>query len=195
MLSYEIYDNAGEVSLGLWKQTGIEAVLFDLDGTLTSFHDDVLNGDVVEGLRAQGLANIFPNVAIASNSTDAAQVRKVAKVFGETLGVNVYAVSKTDAGGYLPKPHPEMGKAAAQNLRVSPNQLGVIGDRRLADVTFGHHLGAGAIALCEKVGMGDAKWVPSWRKLERPIVAAERQLRIAHYYPKKDRHQNAANKN
>ncbi len=72
-----------------------------------------------------------------------------------------------------------MGLVIARHFGVSPNQLGVIGDRRFTDVAFGRNLGAGAVALCEKAGEGDARGVSTIRRAEDFVVRFDRRRRRA----------------
>jgi FMN phosphatase YigB (HAD superfamily) len=173
---YELFDHAGEIPFNRWELKGIRLPIFDKDNTLTSFHDDVLIQYVVDGLINNGLADIYHDIAIVSNSEDPQHIREVAGNLGEILGgVNVFSVSKGE--GYNRKPDPEMGLVVAEHFNLTPNHLGVIGDRRLVDVKFGRRLNAGAIALCGKVGEGDARGVPLLRLLESTVVYLESGFR------------------
>ena len=101
-------------------------------------------------------------------------IEEFADSFIARLCVGVFAISR--AQGYASKPKPDMGLKVAEHFGVDPIQLGVIGDRLLTDVWFGHKLGAGAVALCAKAGEGDAKWVPTLRVLESGLIAIDRMV-------------------
>ena len=171
MTKYEIYEHAGKVPYSEWKESGIVVPIFDKDGTLT--HANQLNfvDEVVDELAHAELPDIYPNIALVSNNHDHSHVLDFSRSLERKLGVNVYAISR--AGGYKKKPDPMMGFEVVKRFGVKPEQLGVIGDRLLTDVRFAHNLGAGAVALCDKAGEGDAKWVPMLRKVEALIVARD----------------------
>jgi len=92
MPAYELYDHAGEVPLRTWKTTGVEVPIFDIDGTLTSYHGDDFINKVVLGLLGQEIDKVYPRVGLVSNTTDTRHVNTVAHNLEETLGVNVYTV-------------------------------------------------------------------------------------------------------
>jgi HAD superfamily hydrolase (TIGR01662 family) len=173
-MSYQLLNHAGEVPFSEWKANGIEIPIFDKDNTLTSFHDDALLDEVAGPLR-EGLQGVYENIALVSNSHDAEHVQEVGETLSEALGVNVFSISKAD--GYKRKPSPEMGIVVAKHFGIQREQLGVIGDRRFVDVRFGINLGAGAIALCRKVGFGDAKGVPLIRAVESLVVSREQRTK------------------
>lgn len=178
LLGYSTHEHAGEVPLSIWRQRGIRALILDKDNTLSDFHGTTTLPYVIQGLKEQGIA-LFPNIAVVSNGEDSKAVSEFGKRLEGELGVSVLAVCVGD--GFRRKPNPDMGNAVAACLGVTPDEIGVIGDRRLVDVTFGHRLGAGAIALCNKQGESDAFGVPIVRVIEGSIVRhetvrAEREL-------------------
>lgn len=177
MTKYELYKHAGVIPYADWKQRGIELPIFDKDGTLTHFNRLDLVDEVIDGMVAQEFPDIYPEISIVSNNHDHDHVEEFAELLGAKLGVGVYAVSR--AQGHQGKPHPEMGIHVAEHFGLEPEQIGVIGDRRLTDVKFGRNMGAGVAALCHKVGEGDADWVPTLRVLESSIVMCERVMRRA----------------
>jgi predicted HAD superfamily phosphohydrolase YqeG len=177
MASYEIYDNAGQIPFENWYAKGIRIPVFDCDRTLTSFHQDDLIPKVIDGLIANMSPVHFPEMALVSNSSDPGHTHEVAEKLAETLGGRiVYSLCQADIPGKSRKPNPIMGLMVAEYFSVEPAELGIIGDRRLVDVSFGENVGAGAIALCGKVGKGDAWGVPALRVLERTIVSIETAL-------------------
>jgi len=170
-LAYERYDNAGEVPFAEWRKSGILIPVFDKDGTLTDANSLTLVEEVMDGLEQQGLAGIYPEIALASNNHDHGHVEEAADLVRTRLDIGVFAISR--AQGYKSKPSGDMGFVIANHFEVQPKELGVIGDRRLTDVSFGRSFGAGAIALCDKAGEGDAPWVPQLRVIEAGIVAID----------------------
>lgn len=174
---YETYPDAGQVDYAAWKDSGILVPVFDKDGTLTDANQNTLVEDVLRGMEEQDFANIYPQIGVASNNHDAEHVDEFGQMLSDRLQVEVFAISR--AHGFQPKPEPEQGFAIADHFSVLPEQIGVVGDRRLTDVRFSRKMGAGAMALCDKAGEGDAKWVPELRVLERGIVYGERKLGTA----------------
>jgi predicted HAD superfamily phosphohydrolase YqeG len=183
MPKYDLCDNAGEVAYKTWAQFGVELPILDMEGTLTSYGSTELNEDVIAGLERQGIADIFPRgMALVSNSKDPNNPHVVGDALASKLDMQVLTLCVGD--GYKRKPNPEMGLKIVSWTGLKPEQLGVVGDRRLVDVRFGQKLGAGAIALTRKVGKGDARWVPTFRKIESDIVTIERGMRKVEEYPK-----------
>lgn len=177
MPRYELVRHAGEVPFNEWAEAGVKVPIFDKDGTLTPVNQEGLLDDVISALQQQDLKNIFEQIAVVSNNHDALAVERFRRKLEAELGLGVLAVSR--AHDYRRKPHPEMGLAIAEQAGVVPDQMGVIGDRRYTDVRFGIRLGAARIALCEKLGEGDARFVPTIRRLEEAWVAADRVRGIA----------------
>jgi len=176
MPRYELVRNAGEVPYEEWALRGVKAVLFDKDGTLTHANRLTLIDDVIDRLEAQELNKLFTHIGISSNNHDPAAVEALAVALQERLGIGVLALSRA---AYRRKPHPQMGLAAAEQLGIMPQELGIVGDRRYTDVGFGLNVRAKAIALCEKAGDGDALFVPTLRRLEKVWVRAEQALERA----------------
>jgi len=178
MTRYEVYDHAGQIPLNEWHSSGIEVPVFDKDNTLTSFHDSQFIDEVIKGLIANGLPDLFPIIALVSNSNNPKYMQGVGSDLGKRLGgVDVLTVCQSD--GYPSKPNPAMGLRVAKLLGAHTHELGIIGDRRLIDVRFGTRLGAGRIALCHKVGYGDACGVPTLRRIESVLVGVECVLGLA----------------
>lgn len=173
-VKYERYHHAGEIPFAEWRNSGIRVPIFDKDGTLTHANRHDFVDEVVDGLVAQNIPDVFPDIALVSNNHDHTHVEEFAGILRRKLGMSVFALSR--AQGHKSKPDPEMGLVVASHFDVEPEQLGVIGDRLLTDVAFGRRLGAGAIALCDKAGDGDAKWVPQLRVVEAGLVTVDRIL-------------------
>jgi len=171
MFVYELHKNAGTVNYKDWYDKGIVVPVFDIDGTLTEHQSTELDQKVIGGLNKQCFRDLYPEIAIANNY-DLDHVKLVAKKAEAQLGVKALIVSIGE--GYIRKPHPIMGQVVANYFDILPEQIGVVGDRRISDVTFGRKLGAGAIALCAKVGEGDAPFVGFVRELEAIKVFLDR---------------------
>ncbi|HEX5448247.1 MAG TPA: HAD family hydrolase [Candidatus Saccharimonadales bacterium] len=177
MPKYELVRHAGEVPYEDWAKAGVKVPIFDKDGTLTPVNQNVLLEDVMAALRRQQLGDLFDRLAVVSNNHDAAAVDAFAKKLEEELGIGVLAVSR--AHDFNKKPNPAMGVMIAEQVGVEPRELGVIGDRRYTDVRFGIRLGAAKIALCQKMGEGDSRFVPTARRIEKIWVAADKVRGIA----------------
>ena len=181
MFSYELYGHAGEVPFKLWRDRGIKVPIFDIDGTLAEQDGNTINQEVLDGLLDQGFADIFPEIALASNNTDRGHVDNFSSQLGLALGVKSHSFS---VGHEQPrKPSPYMGQYIADSFSVENYELGMVGDRRFTDVQFAKNFGAGAVALCRKIGDGDAPGVSLLRPLESVIVFAEQVFRIAEASP------------
>ncbi len=174
---YELHSHAGEISYADWLEQGIQVPIFDKDGTLSHANRLDLVAEVIEGMRRQRFAEVYSDIAISSNNHDARHVKVFGRIVEEALGVSVYAISRAD--GFNSKPHPEMGLEIARYFGVSPDRLGMIGDRLFTDVAFGRNVGVGAIALCEKAGEGDARGVATLRRAEAFVVGFDRRRKRA----------------
>jgi FMN phosphatase YigB (HAD superfamily) len=168
MFVYELHKHAGSVNYIDWHSKGIRIPIFDIDGTLTEHGSTELEQKVIKGLIKQDFADIYPEIAIVTNNLNAEHINLIARKTEQKLGVRALTVSIAD--GYARKPHPVMGQIVANYYDVLPEQIGVVGDRRISDVSFGRSLGAGAIALCAKVGDLDAPFVPLVRVGEKISV-------------------------
>jgi HAD superfamily hydrolase (TIGR01662 family) len=172
MSKYELHKNAGTVNYADWQEkNGILVPVFDIDGTLTDHKSLSLDESVMYGLEKQNISDVFPDIAIVSNNPNLEHVRIISDKVARRLGVYVFSVCVAE--GYAKKPHPVMGEVVANHFGIYPEQLGVVGDRRISDITFARELGAGAMALCAKIGQGDAPFVPLVRVLEKGVVATE----------------------
>lgn len=174
MTTCDLYNHAGQVPLDVWEYRGVRVPIIDIDNTLTDFHGESLLPEVVEGLRSQNLADRFVGIGLASNGTEQRRVNYIRDLVKAELDVEVYGVS---AETFPKKPNPAMGEDIAGHFDVETNELGVIGDRWWTDVRFGRKLGARAVAMCDKVGDGDAKGVPLLRIVESGLVIVERTIR------------------
>ena len=172
MFVYELHKNAGTVNYQDWRKKGIVVPVFDIDGTLTEHRSTELDQNVFRGMASQDFPDLFPDIAIVTNNNNLDHIKLISKKTQQKLGVNVLSVSVAE--GYARKPNPKMGKVVADYYDVLPEELGVVGDRRISDVTFGRKIGAGAIALCVKIGEGDAPFVGIVRELEAIKVFFDR---------------------
>lgn len=181
--SYELYNHAGEVPYQDWADAGVRAVIFDKDSTLTHHNQGRFVDTVLSELRQQDLSSIFDRLAIVSNNHNPREVQALASLLESELGLGVLAVSRgqlDEAGNPMPKkPHPAMGEYVARQFSLSPDQLGVVGDRLITDKGFGVRLGAAKIALCQKVGEGDPRFVPTIRRIEQAWIERDRRRGIA----------------
>ena len=181
MTRYELYRDAGEIPYGEWREEGIRIPIFDKSGTLSNANSMDCVESVIAGLKAQQLPDIYRNIALVSNDYDTKQVAAFGSILRQKLGVHVFTVSREDGPGtgYRRKPYADMGFAVAREFGFKTSQLGVIGDRWATDVLFGRNLRAGAVALCDKAGTGDARFVPGMRVLEAGIVGVACYLGFA----------------
>jgi HAD superfamily hydrolase (TIGR01662 family) len=176
MSPYRLYEHAGLIDFEEWQSEGIRIPIFDKDGTLTSANNLELVPEVIDGLRCN-LSGVFSAIALVSNNQDPSQVQQLKDILQDELKVSVFAICRADK--FPRKPNIAMGLEVAKHFGVSRSELATVGDRRFTDVSFGRKLGAGAIALCKKVGVGEAKGVAPIRKLEDHFVNIERSLQIA----------------
>ena len=149
---YGVYHSVGQIPFATWQESGVKVPVFDKDHTVTNYQDRCLLEDVIKELKNAEFPDIYPAIGLVSNSRATEAVRECGVALQRALGVEVVTVTRAD-GPYPRKPHPRMGRVAAMKLGATgPEQVGVIGDRRFTDVAFGSRLGAGAIALCDRVG-------------------------------------------
>ena len=164
--------HAGQVPYESWRKSGIEIIAFDKDGTLGGIDDPQIHPEVLDALHNQQLAVHFPRVAIISNNPKTEHIKTYAETFKAALGLDeVLAVSPNQE--LKRKPHPAMGQYVAGHFQVDPSAIGIVGDRYFTDVLMARRMGAGAVALCDKIGEGDGKWVPALRYIEAGIIALE----------------------
>lgn len=180
-MRYEAHKNAGTVDYPKWVlEKGILVPVFDIDGTLTAHLDRKLDENVFKGLESQNFASLFPNIAIVSNNYDREHVKYIADSVKDRLGTYVLSVCIGD--GYAKKPNKQMGLVVADHFGIMPENLGIIGDRRISDVMFARNLGAGAMALCMRVGEFDGRSMRAVRWAENKIIAYDKRMGFVEDY-------------
>jgi FMN phosphatase YigB (HAD superfamily) len=182
MWRYELHKNAGTVNYEDWKEEkGILVPVFDIDNTLTLPYNLELDKMVLSGLKKQYLSDLYPGIAIATNNVNYDHAKHIGQQLEDELDIEVFIASV--AMGIARKPNREQGDIIAEHFGVKPDQLGVVGDRRISDIRFARNLGAGAMALCMKIGEGDSIGVATARKLEQMLVWYEKKMGIAYEPP------------
>lgn len=164
----QLHTRADQVDYAQWRnELNILLPIFDKDGTLTTQDSETLDPDVLQGLKNQNFAAIYPQIAIASNNPNASTTARCAEQIKQELSLDeVFVIPNCH------KPHKKFGLMVSEKFNVHPSNIGVIGDRLLTDALFAHNFGARAIALCDKIGAGDVKYAPLLRTLESKLIIA-----------------------
>lgn len=182
MWRYELHKNAGTVNYEDWrKEKGILVPVFDIDNTLTLPYSLELDKTVLRGLKKQRLYDLYPGIAIATNNVNYDHAKFISQKLEDELDLEVFVASV--AMGMARKPNKEQGDIIAKHFNIRQEQLGVVGDRRISDIRFARNLGAGAMALCMKIGEGDSLGVATARRIEQLLVWYEKKVGIAYEPP------------
>ena len=120
------------IDLAELKRLQIEALLLDLDNTITPWRSYELASGVEEWVRQ---ANQTMKVCIVSNSRTPKRVRVLAEMLG---------ISFVKRGG---KPRRVGFREALKLLGVEPSKAAVIGDQIFTDILGGNRLGAHTILV------------------------------------------------
>lgn len=119
-------DSLHDIPLDLLKQRGIEALIFDLDNTITEWNSNRLRPEVVcwfEHLTGQG----FKACLLSNNSEE--RVLTVAQRLGLPY---VYRAQKPRRIGFM---------RAVKLLQAAPREVAVVGDQIFTDVWGGKRSG------------------------------------------------------
>lgn len=169
MFGYDIHKNAGTVPHYRWHvEKGILVSILDIDNHITEPYSPILDNIVISGLKKQRLNRFYLGVGVATNNKDKDHVYKIVSALQKELEIEVYAPMLEVP--VLLKPKADQGFKIAAHFEVEPEQTGVSGDRRISDIGFGRNLGAGAMALCMRIGRGDSMGVKIGRIAEQPLI-------------------------
>lgn len=115
-----------DIPLNELKERGIKGLLFDLDNTITEWHETTVtedNSHWLQNLSAQGFA-----ACIVSNNHEQ-RVKRVAEQLGLPC---LFSAAKPRRKSY---------RRAAALLNLPPQQLAMVGDQLLTDVLGGNRAG------------------------------------------------------
>ena len=142
------------------RRLGAEAVLLDVDNTLTT-HDAPDLTDGVKAWLAQMQGEGFHLLIVSNNSAE-----RVAP-FAEKIGLPFYAHAR--------KPLPSGFRAAAKQAGVQPTQCVVIGDQIFTDILGANLAGIPCILLEPIQPETKQKFIVFKRKIEKPMLNSRKQ--------------------
>lgn len=143
-----------DVNYDALRATGVRAIVFDKDNTLTAPYAEKVHELCVKGLRQS--IDVFgtDGVAVLSNSAgtrDDADFR-MAEAFERCLGVPVIRHREKKPGGM----EEVLGHFESRlGRRVEPTEIAMIGDRVLTDVVFGNLHGTRTVHVKPITSRGD----------------------------------------
>ncbi|GKY93167.1 hypothetical protein MPSEU_000284700 [Mayamaea pseudoterrestris] len=149
--------------IAMKQDSGIQAVVFDKDNTLTAPYENVLHPAVVPGLKRAIEAFGVANVAILSNSAgtrDDVDYKDAIEIEA-ALGIRVIRHDEKKPGGL---------QEMLQHFELEdPATICIVGDRLLTDVVFGNLYGLLTVH-CLPLCQGPENIKDNWTaKLLRPV--------------------------
>ena len=148
-----------DITPGLLRSLGIDALLLDIDNTMTT-HDNPTPApgvaEWIDRMQAEG----FRLVVVSNNSEE-----RVAP-FAELIGLDFISKGK--------KPLPSGFRRACEKLGVKPRAAAVVGDQIFTDILGGNLLGAYTI-LTEPYQLEHMAFFKFKRALEKPVIAGYRR--------------------
>lgn len=154
---------------------GTTALCFDIDGTVTDYHEPILPDAAAATLHR--LRDAGYQTFVVSNCYDD-RAREVHTLFEPQVTAVFTPEDCVDPADPKPnprkhgKPAPDMILAAARAAQVDPGQLLMVGDQMFKDVVAARRAGARAL-LVPRLGPSDHAGV---RYLQRPIERVLRPL-------------------
>jgi len=121
-----IVNSLHDIELDGLKKIGIRGVIFDLDNTIIPWNSPDMQPEITEwinGLLAEG----FKICLLSNNMTQ--RVQTIAAIFGVPYVPKAYKPAKT---GF---------RRAMAKMRLTSNQVAVVGDQLFTDVLGGNRLG------------------------------------------------------
>jgi HAD superfamily phosphatase (TIGR01668 family) len=152
-------DSLNEINIKLLKDYGIEALLFDVDGSITSFHANKVNERV---RKAYDTLKTNFQCYIISNSSDERR-KKLEGYFGAPAVQT--RIKKPNEAPYL---------EALLALGISPSKAAMIGDRYLTDIAGANNVGIYSIKVRCLDLMSEPLSISLVRGLENALVGSYR---------------------
>lgn len=122
----EIADSIYHVELYKLKEKGIKAIIVDLDNTLVPWRSSEVQDELVQWIETVRSAGL--QIAIVSNNTSA-------RVEGMSSQLGVIALS-----GAV-KPRRRAFRNIAEQFKLKPHEIAVVGDQLFTDVLGGNRTG------------------------------------------------------
>jgi HAD superfamily phosphatase (TIGR01668 family) len=150
--------NISSIDASHLKLMGIKGIVFDVDFTLTAYHEDEIHPLVSGAFSA--LAEEF-KVTIFTNTVSEERYRRVQQLF-PNIPVVGHQHHKPGKAGFL---------EAATILGLHPREIAMVGDRFATDIFGGNQAGMKTILVSEpRSGGGDPAWYPVLRWFEHTIL-------------------------
>ncbi|CQR46917.1 Phosphoglycolate phosphatase [Paraliobacillus sp. PM-2] len=144
-----------EINPTMLKQKGIKGIITDLDNTLVAWNVPDATPEIVEWFNKMEENGI--RVTIISNNNE-----KRVKLFSEPL--------KTPFVYSARKPFAKAFKKAAKQMKLSKDEIVVVGDQLMTDVLGGNSAGFYTI-LVVPIVKTDGVWTRINRRIERKILS------------------------
>lgn len=157
------FESIYAVDYQVLKEQGINTLFFDLDNTIISYDEDVLNEEQVNFLLE--LSKNF-QIAILSNSG----YKRVSKAVGHTTFPYIYHAKKPTKLGF---------KQALKKVHAKKEEIIVIGDQLMTDVLGANRIGFSSCLIKSVKRKSDRKITQFNRRLEKFILK-----KIKKKYPK-----------
>ena len=148
-----------DITPELLRTLGIEALLLDIDNTMTTHDNPVPAPGVaewIERMKAEG----FTLVVVSNNSEE-----RVAP-FAQLIGLDFVSKGR--------KPLPSGFRKACRRLGIEPRHAAVVGDQIFTDILGGNLLGAYTI-LTEPYQLEAMPFFKVKRALEKPVIRGYRR--------------------
>ena len=143
-----------DITPELLRELGIEALLLDIDNTMTT-HDNPVPAegvvDWIERMKSEG----FALVVVSNNSEERVSP------FAQRIGLDFVSNGR--------KPLPSGFRRACRRLNIRPRTAAVVGDQIFTDILGGNLLGAYTI-LTEPYQLEHMPFFKVKRALEKPII-------------------------
>lgn len=151
--------------------TGVEAVAFDVDGTLSSYHAEQVEPSVVRMLRDLGDSGL--KTVIISNAYGR-RVDRLNDIYGDLVNGGVFTPASLLTRGYDDprkhrKPSPDMIVEAGRRLGVDTGDILMVGDQMFKDVASANRAGAKSL-LVPRRGEGDYWAVRAFQRPAESII-------------------------
>lgn len=148
-----------DITVNMLREQGVEALLLDVDNTLTTHNNPIPDKDVLVWLDVMKRARI--RLVLVSNNS----AKRVAH-FAETLGLSFTSrACKPLTWGF---------RRAARELGLRPRQTAVVGDQIFTDIWGGNRFRACTI-LVEPMEPEEGPFFRFKRKIEKKLLKKYRQ--------------------
>lgn len=144
----EQYTQLSEIDFAKWRAENVTCILFDIDGTLTSWRSDEVSQETLDALKKARKAGIR-HIGLVSNMPLSRKMQSQA--VAQQIEAATYQLSKNRLRR---KPNPYMIRAALEELGMSQENTAFVGDK-LIDVLAARQAGLRRAAWVEHLGKED----------------------------------------